>query len=583
MPKFAPFAVVLLLGALVGFFRFTDALDLKILDAQFRLLRAKFPQPVAKEVVIVGIDEATFAKLPEPFTLWHAHIAKFLTGMARGQAAAVGMDVVLPNRSYEQVAPGSDRALLRGIIEARRAYPLVLGVTIDPTGNPRPVYPPFISAAGEGATAYVLMRADQDGVVRRFNERLAQDGGEIPTLAGQMARRLGVVPKAGIIDFSRGANFSYVPLHAVLERVDSDDTESLKTAFAGKAVLLGSVLKFEDIQRLPVGLTAWDDDAGATPGVLMHAQALRSILGQHLIHDAPTWTVGLAAIAVTLLWFGAVNLAAALALLAVTLIALFAFSTWSLHQGTFFPVMGIAIAGSLGSLGRVGFETALKLRERMLLRRSFSGYVSPQIMEEILEGRLMHGLGGGRVRICVMFTDIRSFTTRSEAMSPEGVISLLNRYFEEMTAAIHGAGGTIDKFMGDGIMAFFNAPKPHDNPCEQAFAATRDMLERLAALNRTFAAEGIDPVMIGVGLHVGDAIVGHVGSQARHEYTAIGDVVNVSSRLEGLTKEVGYPLVCTRDVVDAVSDKSGFVLLGPKPVKGHTPVEVYGWPAKVQQ
>jgi len=579
MPRTALVATLLLIGALIGFFRLTESLDLKILDAQFRLLRAEFPQPVARDVVIVGIDEATVARLPEPITLWHPHIAKFLTGMARGQAAAVGMDVVLPDRSYDQVAPGYDLALMRGIVEARRTYPLVLGITIDPTGNPRPVYPSFLATAGEGASAYVLFRADGDGVVRRFDERLAQDGGEIPTLAGQMARRLGVAPESGIIDYSRGANFSYVPLYSVLERVDSGDMEGLRSAFAGKVVILGSVLKFTDTHRLPVPLTAWEDDTGATPGVLIHAQALRSILGRHLIHEAPAWTVGLAALAATLLWFGAVSVTAALTMLGAMIIALLAASTWALHQGLFFPVSGVAIAGALGTFGRVGFETALKMRERLRLRRSFSGYVSPQIMEEILQGRLMHGLGGGRVRICVMFSDIRAFTTRSEAMSPEAVIHLLNRYFEEMTAAIHDHGGTIDKFMGDGIMAFFNAPKPLENPCEQALAATRDMLARLAALNRELAAEGIEPIMIGIGLHVGDAIVGHVGSRMRHEYTAIGDVVNVASRLEGLTKEVGYPLVCTRDVVDAIGDKSGFVLLGPKPVKGHAPVEVFGWPS----
>jgi class 3 adenylate cyclase len=579
MPRTALVATLLLIGALIGFFRFTESLDLKILDAQFLLLRAKFPESVAKGIVIVGIDEATVAKLPEPITLWHSHIAKFLTGMVRGQAAAVGMDVVLPDRSFEQVAPGYDLALVRGIVEARRAYPLVLGVTIDPTGKPRPVHPPFIAAAGEGATAYVLFRADGDGVVRRFDERLAQDGSEIPTLAGQMARRLGVVPGSGIIDYSRGATFPYVPLSLVLERVDSGNIADLQSTFAGKVVVLGSVLRFTDTHRLPVALAAWEDDAGATPGVLIHAQALRSILGQHLIHDAPAWAVGLAAFAAALLWFGAESLTAALTMLGAAIIALLAASTWSLHHGLFFPVSGVAIAASLGSLGRVGFETALKMRERLRLRRSFSGYVSPQIMEEILQGRLMHGLGGGRVRICVMFSDIRAFTTRSEAMSPEAVIHLLNRYFEEMTAAIHDHGGTIDKFMGDGIMAFFNAPKPLENPCEQALAAARDMLARLAALNRMLAAEGIEPIMIGVGLHVGDAIVGHVGSRTRHEYTAIGDVVNVASRLEGLTKDVGYPLVCTRDVVDAIGDKSGFVLLGPKPVKGHTPVEVFGWPS----
>ena len=579
MQRTAPFFIVLLLSIFAGFFRFAEPLDLKILDAQFRFLRAEFPQPVVKDVVIVGLDEATFAKLPEPFTLWHAHIAKFLSGMARGQAAVVGLDLVLPDRSYEQVMPGSDRALMRGIIEARRAYPLVLGITIDPAGKPRPVYAPYMTAAGEGAAAYVLLRADRDGVVRRFDERLAQDGGEIPTLAGQMARRLGITPGNGIIDYSRGANFNYVPLYSVLERVDNGDTEWLRANFAGKAVMLGGVLKFEDIQRLPVALTTWIDDEGATPGVLMHAQALRSILGNHLIKEADAWLIALAAAIATLLWFGAINLTAALAMVSVTTIGLLVISTWLLPQGIFFPVVEVFGAASLAAFGRVGLNTAEKLLERRRMRLAFSGYVSPQIMDEIIEGRLTDSLGGGRYQICVMFSDIRGFTTRSEAMTPEGVIKLLNRYFEEMTAAIHGHGGTIDKFMGDGIMAFFNAPKPLDNPCRQAFDAAREMIERLAVLNRALAAEGTAPIMIGIGLHIGAAVVGHVGSSARHEYTAIGDTVNVASRLESLTKDVGYALVCTREVVDAIGEGAGFTPLGAKPVKGHTPVEVFGWPA----
>jgi adenylate cyclase len=580
MQRNAPFLTVLLLSIFAGFFRFAEPLDLKILDAQFRFLRAEFPQPAAKDVVIVGLDEATFTKLPEPFTLWHAHIAKFLSGMARAQAAVVGLDLVLPQRSYEQVMPGSDRALLRGILEARRAFPLVLGITIDPAGKPREVYPPFITAAGEGASAFVLLRADRDGVVRRFDEHQALVGGEIPTLAGQMARRLGIAPGSGFIDYSRGANFSYVPLYLLLEHVDHEDTDWLRENFSGKAVMLGGVLKFEDIQRLPVALTAWDDDAGATPGVLMHAQALRSILGNHLIAERQAGWIALAAAIATLLWFGAINLTAALAMVSVTTVVLLAVSTWLLPQGIFFPVVEVVAAASLAAFGRVGLLTTEKLLERRRMRLAFSGYVSPQIMDEIIEGRLTDSLGGGRYQICVMFSDIRGFTTRSEAMTPEGVITLLNRYFEEMTAAIHGHGGTIDKFMGDGIMAFFNAPKPLENPCRQAFEAAREMIERLKVLNNALLEEGAPPIMIGIGLHMGAAVVGHVGSSTRHEYTAIGDAVNVASRLEGLTKDVGYPLVCTREVVDAIGSEIEFAPLGAKPVKGHTPVEVFGWPSQ---
>ena len=128
-------------------------------------------------------------------------------------------------------------------------------------------------------------------------------------------------------------------------------------------------------------------------------------------------------------------------------------------------------------------------------------------------------------------------------------------------------------------MAFFGAPKELADPCEPAFAAAREILARLAVLNQALAAEGISPLEIGIGLHVGDAVVGHIGSAQRHEYTAIGDTVNVASRLEGVTKEVGFPLVCSRAVAEALGGdgKNGLLALGARPIKGHAPVEVFGW------
>jgi adenylate cyclase len=126
-------------------------------------------------------------------------------------------------------------------------------------------------------------------------------------------------------------------------------------------------------------------------------------------------------------------------------------------------------------------------------------------------------------------------------------------------------------------MAFFGAPQRLDNPCLPAFRAARDMLERVSRLNAMLVREGDSPIAIGIGLHVGDAVVGNMGSAARYNYTAIGDTVNVASRLEGLTKEVGYPLVCSASVFDGLDDHAGFVELGARPIKGHQPVEVYGW------
>ena len=158
--------------------------------------------------------------------------------------------------------------------------------------------------------------------------------------------------------------------------------------------------------------------------------------------------------------------------------ALLAIATWLLGHGRVLPVSA-CIGTMLIAVGaRLGVDLVHQAGERRRLRRAFAGYVSPPVLEEILDGRLQPGLGGERRRVCLLFSDIRGFTTLSESMPPEQVIQLLNRYFGEWTAAIQGRQGTLDKFIGDGVMAFFGAPKPSPSPCRNAFDAARDMLDR---------------------------------------------------------------------------------------------------------
>lgn len=553
------------------------SLDLKLLDLQFNLLRTWAPRPLARDVVVVGIDEETAKALPEPLTLWHKHLGKFLQIMARAQPAAVGIDIVLPDRSYDAVAPGHDGALLRGILEARHAYPLVLALTVDPSGKPRPIHRSFITAAGEGATGYALFPVDADGVVRRFDEHLTETLEPVPTLAGQMARKLGVEPRAGMIDYSRGNTFGYLPLYKVLELADSGQQDLINRTFHSKVVMLGTVLPFADRQRLPVQLAAWDREAYDTPGVLLQAQTLRNILDGHLLQPLPrTLAVSLTA-AMALLWFVAGSTASVIAVLSAVMVILLAGATGFVTQGGFLPVTGPMMTAILAHGGRHIYETVLKLRERRRLRSVFSGYVSPGVMQEILAGKLQPELGGVNKHVCVMFSDIRGYTTRSESMSPEAIVGFLNRYFEEIVGLIHEHGGTVVCFMGDGIMAVFGAPNQLDNPCDSAFEASCRMLEHVAQFNSRHRPEGEAPVEIGIGLHVGEAVIGHVGSSSRHDYTAIGDVTNVASRLEGLTKEAGFRLVCSRAVTESLAAADKLTYLGPMAIKGHTPVEVYGY------
>jgi len=277
------------------------------------------------------------------------------------------------------------------------------------------------------------------------------------------------------------------------------------------------------------------------------------------------------------LWFVSARTLLVVPVLAAIVLLFYGASTWLLAEGWFFPVAVPAVTAALALGGRNGYDTLLKLRERRLLRASFGGYVSPSVMEEILAGRLQPELGGVNRFVCVLFSDIRGYTTRSEGMTPEQVIGFLNRYFERTVALIHERGGAVVSFMGDGIMAVFSAPKPLENPSREAFEAARAMLAYVGELNGEFQAEGVAPIQIGIGLHAGEAVVGHVGSSARHDYTAIGDVTNVASRLESLTKEAGYRIVVSRVVAESIGAEEGLAPLGPMAIKGHTPVDVYGY------
>lgn len=568
---------ILLLAAGLSYVPWLEPPELMLLDAQFRVLRMYAPRPVKNEVVVVGFNEDSTSVLREPLTLWHPHLGKFLQATASAGAAAVGLDVVLPDRSYDSIVPGYDRRLLTGILTARRTTPVVLALTVDPAGKTRPVYPAFVAAAGNDAIGYALLPVDSDGAVRRFDERIELDGSAVSTLVGQMARRLGrSVVSEGLIDFAAGAAFDFIPLQTVLAWYDAGDAGKLERAFRGKVVLLGGTFKFEDRHPAPVNLAAGDAQERNMPGVLLHAQALRNLLNDGLIRPVAAWIPLFLALAAALLWLWAPRPTVALLLLAAVWAACIAASTLALAGGLELPVTTVMLVAMFAVGGRQGFETALSLRERRRLRQAFGGYVSPAVMREILAGTLSPTLGGVKQFACVLFSDIRGYTSRSERMTPEQTIAFLNSYFERIVPIIHEHGGTVVSFMGDGIMAVFGVPKPLPNPCAAAYETAGAMLAYLRRLNVELAAGGEPPLQIGIGLHAGEGVAGHIGAATRHEYSVIGDVTNVASRLEGVTKEVGYRLVCSRAVVDQLAERGNLVPLGARAIKGHTPVEIFG-------
>jgi len=236
------------------------------------------------------------------------------------------------------------------------------------------------------------------------------------------------------------------------------------------------------------------------------------------------------------------------------------------------PVATIPLALACTGIYRFVREERLKA----VARRSLERYVSVEVAKEILERGDEVELGGIRRRITVAFCDIRGFTTLSEHHSPEEVVDLLNRFFTRISDPILRHGGTLDKYIGDAIMAFWGAPVARQDDPIRAVRCALDMLRESAAFSAELEAQGKAPLSVGIGINTGWAIVGNIGSPARMGYTAIGDTVNIASRLQDLTKEHRAELLISHTTFEEIDDLFEAERIGLVPVKGRTePVGIY--------
>jgi adenylate cyclase len=350
---------------------------------------------------------------------------------------------------------------------------------------------------------------------------------------------------------------------------------------ARKLVLIGtSAVGLNDIKTTPV--------SAAMPGVEIHAQVVEAALTKTLLSQPPfgpllefgaALLLGILVIAFAPS-FGPITLVAVGALFGSALIGTcwFFYTRDRLLIDFTYPLLSTTLI----YLTLIFTSFVREQAQRRQIRSAFGQYLSPALVEQLAQSPEKLVLGGEEREMTIMFSDVRGFTTISESYKhdPQGLTTLMNRFLTPLTNAILARKGTIDKYMGDAIMAFWNAPlddREHQlNACEAAL----DMLERIDVLNKAREIEARDgghvyiPINVGVGLNTGTCVVGNMGSDLRFDYSVLGDSVNLASRLEGQSKEYGFPIIVGSRTALAVKDRFAILELDFIMVKGKKEPEV---------
>lgn len=339
-------------------------------------------------------------------------------------------------------------------------------------------------------------------------------------------------------------------------------------------VLVGSTAAgLNDVFPNPFG------SAGAMAGMQVHASVADNLLSGRFLRPLG-WRVTLL---VTVLAAVAVGLAAVLvnawltglvaAILGMAIVSLgFALFARGLWLELTVPVLAVAIA----TFGGVTYQWVVEGREKRKVKRLFSRYVAPDVYRQLLEDPARAQLGGQRREMTVLFSDIRGFTTVSERGQPEDIVSQLNEYFSRMVEVLFAHKGTLDKFVGDMVMALYGAPIEDEQHADHAVTSAVAMVEELRLLNARWEAEGRPQLDIGIGINSGEMVAGNIGSDTIMSYTVIGDQVNLGARLESLNKEYGTRIIISESTRQRLRGRYEIRSLGDVVVKGKTqPVAIF--------
>ena len=549
MGKYRKFLIMALAAGLVTALMASGVLDYADLAVSDRFYQSRSASD--GEIVLVGIDQKALEDIG-PYSQWGREVmAAALAALNESEAcrpAVIAMDVLYSGETdgagdarlaeeagrYGNVVAACAAVFGSSLAEAETGEYYLDNFSVTAFDAP---YEALGEAAEQG---HINAMLDRDGILRHHLLEIGlEDGRRIPSLAlktAEMYREYhgmeqGTLPPAD----ARG--FWYLPFCGVpgdMEAISLSDVLSGKVPadyFAGKIVLIGPYAAGLQDSYLTAA-----DHAAPMYGMEFQANAIQALLWEDYRREVPdgiqlTALFFLLLLALAGFWKRKVRLSTGLWLLLC--IGSAGFCRLMYDRGLVLHLLWIPLGVTVLYVGCIAFNYMQASLEKRRITNTFERYVAPEIVREILrEGTGGLELGGKLTRIAVLFVDVRGFTPMSERLKPTQVVEILNCYLSLISDCILKNGGTLDKFVGDAAMAFWGAPLPQEDYVMHALKAAADMAEGSRALSQELLKRYGRTVSFGIGVHVGEAVVGNIGSAKRMDYTAIGDTVNTAARLE---------------------------------------------------
>lgn len=605
--------VVIFVDDVFNQFGLFEKLRLATIDRRFEQRGPLVRDGTDLDVVIVGISRESFASAPDPYPFPRHYYSRAIRNLNKLGARVIGIDLVFDIPSYQH--PQYDRELydeiqnagnvvLAGIIhgiERRGKVEAVIVREHDTFGN--------IFFTADSSLGFVQMRRDIDGIIRRYPIAMRTRGhiSMLPSFGTTIINRYDnrdplSVPDISKNDFILGerriprvAETAYINYYGpsgtftTFDLIDLIDDETFTTLdevrfgveldifydfietnpFAGKVVLIGPVFpESQDLHSTPVHPPG-HPDFNEMYGVEIHANMIQTMLdGNYLSVVSTTSSVLISILTALLIFMGTSVIKAikyqfqyilelgAILVAALSVYVIFYLGDWFfINRNVITPVTGPIASVLFAYFGSAIYQYLTERKQKEFVKSIFSHYVSPAIVNELLSDPERLRLGGEKKELTVMFSDIAGFTSISEGIPPEELVELLNEYLDAMTNIIIKNKGTLDKYEGDAIMAFWGAPITLPDHALHACASAIQMQRTLEHLRRDYSPGRKRLQMhMRIGINTGEMIVGNMGGKERFDYTVIGDSVNLAARLETTNKQYGTGIIISEFTYNHVKD-----------------------------